>query len=318
MKLAVVIDPIEKLNPKKDSSIAMLRAAATLGLQLFYMTPADMYVVDGKPYAKLTQIEVSQTSTDWYSSQPSEHTALTQMDIIIMRKDPPFDMNYIYTTYLLELAENQGTLVVNKPQGLRDANEKYFTTQFPQCCPPTLISQDKQLLQNFWQQHSDVIYKPLDGMGGRSIFHVTESGRNINVIIDTLTENGQVPIMAQRYLPAIRTQGDKRILIVDDYVVPYTLARIPQGNDERGNLAQGAEGVVAAITPHELQMAQSMIPTLQARGLTLVGLDVIGEHVTEINVTSPTCLVEIEKATNEKVAERLIAKLLDFVKNRQS
>lgn len=318
MKLAVVIDPIEKLNPKKDSSIAMLRAAATLGLQLFYMTPADMYVVDGKPYAKLTQIEVSQTSTDWYSSQPSEHTALTQMDIIIMRKDPPFDMNYIYTTYLLELAENQGTLVVNKPQGLRDANEKYFTTQFPQCCPPTLISQDKQLLQNFWQQHSDVIYKPLDGMGGRSIFHVTESGRNINVILDTLTENGQVPVMAQRYLPAIKTQGDKRILIVDDYVVPYTLARIPQGNDERGNLAQGAEGVVAAITPHELQMAQSMIPTLQARGLTLVGLDVIGEHVTEINVTSPTCLVEIEKATSEKVAERLIAKLLDFVKNRQS
>ncbi len=310
MKLAVVIDPIERLNPKKDSSIAMLAAAQKLGLKIFYMTQADMSVENGKAQAWLTQIEVNFDNTSWYSETKSALTLLSELDIILMRKDPPFDMNYIYSTYLLELSEKDGVLIVNKPQSLRDANEKYFTTMFPDCSPLTLISQDLKQLKQFWQTHQDVIYKPLDGMGGRDIYHVDKSGSNLNVILDQLTNMQTTPIMAQKYLPAIKTNGDRRILIVDDYIVPYALARIPQGDDERGNLAQGAIGKVLPVSQHEQNMLEKIIPTLQQKGLIFVGVDIIGDSITEINVTSPTCIVEIEQASNQKIAERLIEKLI--------
>lgn len=310
MKLAVLIDPIEKLNPKKDSTIAMLFAAHKLGLELFYMTQKDLSVENGKAQAWLTSIEVNANNNVWYSKKSSSLTKLSELDIILMRKDPPFDLNYIYTTYLLELAERDGVLVVNKPQSLRDANEKYFTTMFADFCPTTLISQDLQQLKHFWQTHQDVIYKPLDGMGGSSIYHVDEHGRNLNVILEQLTNSQTMPIMAQKYLPAIKNMGDRRILIVDDYIVPYALARIPQGDDERGNLAQGAIGEVLAVNKHERSMLEKIIPTLQKKGLIFVGIDVIGECITEINVTSPTCIVEIEQASNENIAERLIEKLI--------
>lgn len=313
MKLAVVIDPIQTLNPKKDSTVAMLCAAQKQGLQLYYTTLADLFVSEGKAYAHLTKVEVNSCNESWYKVIRTSMECLDFVDILLMRKDPPFDMNYIYATYLLELAENQGVLVANKPQSLRDANEKYFCTHFPQLCPTTLISSTIEQLKDFWQQHQDVIYKPLDGMGGRSIFHVDERGQNLNVILDSLTNTETMPIMAQVYLPEIKTSGDKRILIVDDYVVPYALARIPQGDDERGNLAKGAKGEVVELTEHEHNLAQRLIPTLQNKGLRFVGLDVIGDYITEINVTSPTCIVEIEQATKEKIAERLISQLIKTV-----
>ena len=317
MKLAVVIDPIETLNPNKDSTVAMLRAAQKLGLTLFYIRQQDMFVENGKACALLTRIEINACNESWFVTKKSSVQPLSDLDIIIMRKDPPFDLNYIYSTYLLELAESDGVLVANKPQSLRDANEKYFCTLFPECCPNTLISQNVDQLKNFWQTHHDVIYKPLDGMGGRSIFHVNEHGNNLNVILDGLTHSQTVPIMAQEYLPAIKTGGDRRILIVDDYVVPYALARIPQGDDERGNLAKGAKGVVLSITEHERALVARLLPTLKAKGLIFVGIDVIGECITEINVTSPTCIVEIEKATGEKIAERLIKHLISVKENTQ-
>lgn len=311
MKLLVIIDPIETLNPKKDSTIAMLRAAQALNLDIFYTCQKDMFVEQGTPYAKITRLKVSASNEAWYETCHCAVCPLSDVDIILMRKDPPFDLNYIYTTYLLELAENAGVLVANKPQSLRDANEKYFCTLFPNCTPKTLISQESYQLKAFWQTHKNVIYKPLDGMGGRSIFHVDESGSNLNVILDALTHGGTTPIMAQEYLPAIKDSGDKRILVVDDYIVPFTLARIPQGDDERGNLAQGAKGQVLPITAHERQLAASILPTLQAKDLLFVGIDIIGGCVTEINVTSPTCIVEIEQGSNEKIAMLLINKLIE-------
>lgn len=312
MKLAVVIDPIEKLNPKKDSTIAMLQAASTLGLELYYMCQHDMFVEHGKPKALLTNICITPNKSPWFTVKKSSIVSLSEMDIILMRKDPPFDLNYIYSTYLLELAENDGVLVVNKPQSLRDANEKYFCTLFPECSPQTLISQNNDYLKQFWQTHKNVIYKPLDGMGGHSIFHVNQNGKNLNVILDTLTQNQTIPIMAQEYLPAIKSSGDKRILIIDDYIVPYTLARIPQGDDPRGNLAKGAKGEVLPITEHERGLAKSLLPTLKRKGLIFVGIDIIGEYITEINVTSPTCIIEIEQETNEKIALSLVEKIIQI------
>ncbi len=310
MKLAVVIDPIASLNPKKDTTVAMLRTAQKMGLQLFCMTQQDMFVDAGIAQAHMTQVEMNACNQSWYKLKKTMTKPLSDVDIILMRKDPPFDMNYIYTTYLLELAEKSGVLVANKPQSLRDANEKCFCTHFPTLSPATLISQNTEQLKSFWQTHQDVIFKPLDGMGGRSIFHVDKHGHNINVILDNLTQDQSTPIMAQIYLPDIKVSGDKRILIVDDFVVPYALARIPDGDDERGNLAKGARGEVVQLSDHEYKLAEQLIPTLKARGLSFVGIDVIGDFITEINVTSPTCLVEIEQATNQKIAERFMKYLI--------
>jgi glutathione synthase len=310
MKLAVIIDPIETLNPKKDSTIAMLRAAHTKGLSLYITSQKALYVRDARPFATLTPLTITTHKTNWYELGIEESLPLSELDIIVMRKDPPFDMNYIYTTYLLELAEKAGVLVANKPQGLRDANEKYFTNHFPKLSPPTLISQSYTELKAFYHEYNNVIFKPLDGMGGRGIFHIDEQGQNLNVCLEILTDNERTPIMAQRYIPEIKTGGDKRVLIIGDTIVPFALARIPEGDDPRGNLAKGASAEVIKLSPSDKKKAMALLPALKERGLYFVGIDIIGDYITEINVTSPTGIQEIEQHTDFDVSGLLIDTLI--------
>ena len=304
--LGVIMDPIQLISFKKDSSLAILLAAQKEGFELFYMTQQDLFLENGEPRAKLTPLRVFDNPNQWFELGESRDAALEEMDVLLMRKDPPFDSEFIYSTYILEAAEQRGSLVVNKPQSLRDCNEKVFATQFPQCTPPLLVSRDQERLKMFLAEHGDVVYKPLDGMGGTSIFRVSEGDQNLNVILETLTNYGQQTIMAQKYLPEI-TLGDKRILVVDGKVIPFCLARIPTGSDFRGNLAAGGRGVVQPLSERDQWIAQQVAPTLKERGLIFVGLDVIGDYLTEINVTSPTCIREIDNAENTQIGEQLIA-----------
>lgn len=307
IKFTVLMDSIESINPKKDSSLAMLYAAQQRGWETYIMTQNDVYAKEGHAYGRLTRVTVSMDPTHWFDYGESEECCLSSLDVIIMRKDPPFDMEYIYTTYLLDLAERDGVLVVNKPQSLRDANEKFFTVYFPDCVPDTLISRDMARLKAFWQQHQDVIFKPLDGMGGRAIFRAEKNCPNTNVILETLTDYGQSFIIAQRYIPEITTTGDKRILLLDGEPVPFGLARIPQGDESRGNLAAGAQGVVVELTERDRYLCQQIGPTLREMGLLFTGIDVIGDYITEINVTSPTCIQEIAKVSGIDIADQLMS-----------
>ncbi len=294
MKLAVLMDPLEHLKPYKDTTIAMIQSAYALGWSCAYFTPKDLFCLEGKAIAHVHEIEITDIhSPNWVKTKDLGEHALTDFDIILMRKDPPFDMEYIYATYALELAEQAGVLVANKPQSLRDANEKFFALNFSQCCPLTLVSKDILRLKNFWQTHKSVIFKPLEGMGGSSVFHVNEDGRNLSVILEVLTKNQTVNIMAQHYIPEIVSKGDKRILLINGEPIPYALARIPQKGELRGNLAAGARGEVVPITERDRWICQQIAPTLRAKGLYFVGIDVIGDYLTEINVTSPTCAREI-------------------------
>jgi len=304
--LGVIMDPIQLISFKKDSTLAILLAAQRQGFELFYMQQQDLFLENGEPRAKLTPLQVFDDPNRWYELGKSRDGALEEMDVLLMRKDPPFDSEFIYSTYILEAAEQRGSLVVNKPQSLRDCNEKVFATQFPQCTPPLLVSRDQARLKLFLAEHKDVVYKPLDGMGGTSIFRIKEGDQNLNVILETLTDYGQQTIMAQKYLPEI-TQGDKRILVVDGEVIPFGLARIPTGSDFRGNLAAGGHGVVQPLSERDQWIAQQIAPTLKERGLIFVGLDVIGDYLTEINVTSPTCIREIDNAEDTRIGDRLIA-----------
>ena len=304
--LGVIMDPIQLISFKKDSSLAILLAAQKEGFELFYMTQQDLFLENGEPRAKLTPLRVFDNPNQWFELGESRDAALEEMDVLLMRKDPPFDSEFIYSTYILEAAEQRGSLVVNKPQSLRDCNEKVFATQFPQCTPPLLVSRDQERLKMFLAEHGDVVYKPLDGMGGTSIFRVSEGDQNLNVILETLTKYGQQTIMAQKYLPEI-TLGDKRILVVDGKVIPFCLARIPTGSDFRGNLAAGGRGVVQPLSERDQWIAQQVAPTLKERGLIFVGLDIIGDYLTEINVTSPTCIREIDNAENTQIGDQLIA-----------
>ena len=304
--LGVVMDPIQLISFKKDSTLAILLAAQRQGFELFYMQQQDLFLENGEPKASLTPLRVFDDPDKWFELGESRVAALEEMNVLLMRKDPPFDSEFIYSTYILEAAEQRGSLVVNKPQSLRDCNEKVFATQFPQCTPPLLVSRDQARLKMFLAEHKDVVYKPLDGMGGTSIFRVSEGDQNLNVILETLTNYGQQTIMAQKYLPEI-TQGDKRILVVDGHVIPFGLARIPTGSDFRGNLAAGGRGVVQPLSERDQWIAQQVAPTLKERGLIFVGLDVIGDYLTEINVTSPTCIREIDNAEDTQIGDRLIA-----------
>jgi glutathione synthase len=304
--LGVIMDPIQLISFKKDSSLAILLAAQKEGFELFYMTQQDLFLENGEPRAKLTPLRVFDNPNQWFELGESRDAALEEMDVLLMRKDPPFDSEFIYSTYILEAAEQRGSLVVNKPQSLRDCNEKVFATKFPQCTPPLLVSRDQERLKMFLAEHRDVVYKPLDGMGGTSIFRVSEGDQNLNVILETLTNYGQQTIMAQKYLPEI-TLGDKRILVVDGKVIPFCLARIPTGSDFRGNLAAGGRGVVQPLSERDQWIAQQVAPTLKERGLIFVGLDIIGDYLTEINVTSPTCIREIDNAENTQIGDQLIA-----------
>ncbi|WP_165474735.1 glutathione synthase [Legionella nagasakiensis] len=303
MKIGVLMDPLSKIKPYKDSTVAMMQSAQSLGWSCAYFTQSDLFCHEGRAHAHVFAIHLQDESkADWAETTSLGEQPLASFDIILMRKDPPFDMEYIYATYALELAEQEGVLVANKPQSLRDANEKFFTLNFPQCCPPTLVSQDIQRLRAFWQQHRDVIFKPLEGMGGSAVFHVDEKGHNLSVILETLTHGQTVSVMAQQYIPEIITHGDKRILLIDGEPVPYALARIPAKGELRGNLAAGAQGKVVAINERDRWLCAQLAPVLKAKGLYFVGIDVIGDYLTEINVTSPTCIREIATETGLDIA----------------
>ena len=303
MKLAVLMDPLHTLTPYKDSTVAMLKSAQSQGWSSVYFTQADMFCRQGHAYANMTAVTIKdETTSDWVDVKPMGEHPLTAFDIILMRKDPPFDMEYIYATYALELAEREGVVVANKPQSLRDANEKFFTLNFPECCPPTLVSRDISRLREFHKKHQNVIYKPLEGMGGRAVFHVDDDARNLSVILEVLTHGQTVSIMAQQYIPDISTSGDKRILLINGEPVPFALARIPSPGELRGNLAAGAKGRVVEINERDRWLCAKIAPMLKAKGLYFVGIDVIGDYLTEINVTSPTCIREIAAETGLDIA----------------
>jgi glutathione synthase len=292
--LAVVMDPIAKIKFAKDSTLAMLLAAAARGWQLTYFEQSDLFLRDGVAYGRGRPLKVFADPAKWFELGESQLVKLGDFDCVFMRKDPPFDAEYIYTTYILERAELAGAFVANRPQGLRDMNEKVFTAWFPQCCAPTLITRSATEINAFAAEHGKIVVKPLDGMGGKSIF-VTEKGdKNLPVIIETLTDNGHRFAIAQRYVPDIAATGDSRVLLIDGQPVPYALARIPAAHDNRGNLAAGAKGVGRELNDRDRWLASEIGPLLAERGMVLVGLDVIGGFVTEINVTSPTGIRELD------------------------
>lgn len=305
IKLGVVMDPIADISYKKDSTMAMLWAAAARGWELFYIEPRWLCLEQGQPVSTAAPLQVFKDPDRWYRLGEYCRLDLGDLDIILMRKDPPFDNEFIYATYILEAAERLGTLVVNHCQSLRDCNEKVFATRFPECCPPVLVSRDKTRLKDFYAEHEDVIFKPLDGMGGTSIFHVRKGDPNLSVILETLTDFGTRTIMAQRYIPEI-SDGDKRILMIRGEPVPWCLARLPASGETRGNLAAGGTGRAQALTDRDRWIAAQVGPSLVERGLLFVGLDVIGDYLTEINVTSPTCIRELDSAGNLDIGGQLM------------
>ena len=306
LRIGVLMDPIATINTKKDTTLGLLRAASAAGHQLTYLEQADLTVRNGETMASLRSLTVYDDDTAWFAMSERYDASLSTLDVVLMRKDPPFDMEFFYTTQLLEDAERRGTLIVNRCASLRDCNEKLFATQFPECCPPLLVSRDPTALKAFHAEHGDVIFKPLDGMGGQSIFRVKENDPNLNVILETLTDKGGVTIMAQQYLPAIK-DGDKRVLMINGEAVPFCLARLPMAGENRGNLAAGGSGIVQPLSDRDRWIAEQVGPTLREKGLLFVGLDIIGDYLTEINVTSPTCMREIDRAKNTQIAEQLIA-----------
>ena len=311
ISIGIVMDPIADINYEKDSSLAMLWAAQKRGWQLFYIEMADLFIENGIARARTRPLEVFHDPDHFYTLGEASDQDLAELDVILMRKDPPFDNEFLYSTYILERAEATGTLVVNRPQSLRDFNEKVFATQFPQCCPPVLVSRDMQRLKHFHQQHKDVIFKPLDGMGGMSIFRAKAGDPNVNVILETLTLNGQQQIMAQRFIPEI-SEGDKRILLVDGEPMPYGLARIPSQGESRGNLAAGGRAEGVELTERDHWICQQVAPKLKESGLLFVGLDVIGDYLTEINVTSPTCIRQLDEMFGLDIG----GKLLDCIERK--
>ncbi|MEY3262528.1 MAG: glutathione synthase [Pseudomonadota bacterium] len=305
MKIAFVTDPLSGFKIYKDSTFAMMTEAASRGHELFVFGHGDL-LFDGKDVvANVCRITLTGEAEHWYRQDaPVQHT-LTAFDVVIERTDPPFNMEYIYATYLLELAELHGACVVNRPEAIRSHNEKLAITHFPQFIAPTLVTSDEARVRAFYEQHRDIILKPLDGMGGAGIFRVSQEGLNLGAIIETLTHNGLRTIMVQRYIPEI-SQGDRRVLLIGGEVVPYCLARIPQAGEVRGNLAAGGLGVAMPVSAREREIGEALAPILQKRGLLLVGLDVIGDYLTEINVTSPTCFQEITQQTGFHVAKMFI------------
>ncbi|HEV7716336.1 MAG TPA: glutathione synthase [Steroidobacteraceae bacterium] len=306
LRLGVVMDPIAHIKYAKDSTLAMLLAAQARGFELVYMEQNDLSLRDGVALGRTRPLTVRADPDAWYALGEPRTEALGGLDCILMRKDPPFDMEFIYTTYILERAEEAGVLVVNRPQGLRDMNEKAYTAWFPQCCAPTLITRDMADMEAFLREHGKMVCKPLDGMGGRSIFVVEREDKNMNVIFETLTDYGRRFAIVQRYIPDIVTSGDSRVLLIDGEPVPYALARIPTATDNRGNLAAGAKGVGRPLNDRDRWLAGQIGPVLAAQGVMFVGLDVIGGFVTEINVTSPTGIRELDKQFKLNIGDLLI------------
>jgi glutathione synthase len=317
IRLGVVMDPIDHIKYAKDSTLAMLLAAQAHGCELVYMEQSDLSLRDGRAFGRIRPLSVRADAQSWFTLGEARVAPLdTTVDCILMRKDPPFDTEYIYTTYILERAESAGVLVVNRPQGLRDMNEKVYTAWFPQCCAPTLITRDMADMEAFLREHGKIVCKPLHGMGGRSIFVVERHDKNMNVIFETLTDYGQRFAIVQRYLPEIVDTGDSRVLLVDGEPVPYALARMPSPTDNRGNLAAGAKGVGRPLNERDRWLAGQIGPTLAAKGMLFVGLDVIGGYVTEINVTSPTGIRELDKQFGLNIGDLLITAILRNLERR--
>jgi len=302
--VAVLMDPIAAIHVEKDSTLALLLEAQRRGHPLHYMTQSDLALRDAIPYARLAPLQVRDDADDWFTLGTAQWRDLREMQIVLARVDPPFDAQFLYDTMVLELAQRDGVRVINDPRGLRDANEKLFSLHFPQCIPPTVIARDAAEIRRFVAEHGDVVLKPLDGMGGRSIFRSGRGDPNLNVIIETLTAEGRNFTVAQRYIPEIR-DGDKRILMIDGEPVPYALARMPQGDDFRGNLARGGKGVGRPLSERDRWIAAQVGPELARRGMRFVGLDVIGDYLTEVNVTSPTCIRELDQQFGLNIAGML-------------
>ncbi len=304
-RLGIVMDPIGSIKVYKDSSVAMLLAAQSRGWELLYMEQPDLYQRDGRSYARVRRLRVRDQPDAWYELSGEEQLPLAELDVVLMRKDPPLDMEFLYTTYHLERAEQEGLLVVNHPASLRDCNEKLFATWFPQCCPPILVSRSLPQMREFIEEHGDVIVKPLDAMGGALVFRVSPRDPNTSVILETLLAHGQRSAMAQRYIPEI-SSGDKRILLIDGQPVPWALARIPAQGETRGNLAAGARGEGVGLSERDRWICAQVGPELRRRGLLFVGIDVIGDYLTEINVTSPTCIRELDSIYGLDIAGQLM------------
>ena len=305
IKLGMVMDSIDHINIKKDTSFAMLLEAQSRGWELHYIELNDLFLRNCRAYARTRTLTVQRDAQQWYQFIAEQDIPLDQLNVILMRKDPPFDQEYIYATYLLERAESMGVYVVNKPQSLRDANEKLFTAWFPQCCAETLVARDPARIRGFLQEQGEIILKPLDGMGGTSIFHLRQNDPNLSVILETMTHYNSRYVMAQKYLPEIK-DGDKRILMINGVAIPYALARIPAQGESRGNLAAGGRAEGRPLTEQDLWIANQVGPTLREKGLVFVGIDVIGDKLTEINVTSPTCVQELDQQFGLNIAGMLM------------
>lgn len=309
IRVAIVMDPIASITTYKDTSFRIALEAQARGYELLYLELADMFIEQGTAKARVRPLQVWDRSENYYQLGADQVVNMGDLDVIFMRKDPPFDIEFVYATHILDLAARDGALVVNRPQSLRDCSEKLFTAWFPDLIPATLVSRSTKQIREFHQQHKDIILKPLDGMGGASIFRVDADGANLGVIIETLTNHGKRFAMVQEYLPAIK-DGDKRILIINGEPVPYSLARIPSAGETRGNLAAGGSGRPQPLSDSDLALAKKIGPVLKEKGLYLVGLDVIGDRITEINVTSPTCMREIENAYQINIAGQLFDAVL--------
>lgn len=304
LKIGIVMDPIESITPYKDSSLAMLLEAERRGAEIHYFEQSDLRMLSGVATGRSTRLSVRDDSSEWFEKGASEIVELGKLDAILMRKDPPFDMEYIYTTYILDRAQEAGAIVVNHPQALRDMNEKAFTAWFPECTPLTLVTRSMDDMKAFVAEHGRAVVKPLDGMGGRSIFVVHKGDKNANVIYETLTDYGRQFAMAQQYIPEI-SDGDKRILLVDGEAIPYSLARIPTDEDNRGNLVAGAAAVGRPLTDADQRICEIIGPVLKDRGVLFCGIDVIGDYLTEVNVTSPTGIRELDKQFELNIAGNL-------------
>ncbi|WWP01324.1 MAG: glutathione synthase [Candidatus Dasytiphilus stammeri] len=305
IKLGMIMDPISNIHFNKDSSFAILLEAQRRKYEIHYMELNDLFIQKSIACARTRILNVKDNPYKWYSFYSENVISLHELNVIFMRKDPPLDQEFLYATYILEHAENQGTMIINKPQSLRDCNEKIFTTWFPDLIPDTLVTRNKSQILSFWRQHSDIILKPLDGMGGSSVFRITQNDVNVSVIIENLTANGQCYCMAQEFIADI-INGDKRVFIIDGEPIPYCLVRKAQYGETRSNLAAGGIGEVQPLSVRDMQIIRRIAPILQQKGLLFVGLDIIGDKLTEINVTSPTCIREIETASSYSITSKLM------------
>ena len=312
IKLGIVMDPIGSIKVHKDSSLAMLLAALKRDWELYYMEQSDLFLEGSRCHAQLTRLDVRDDENDWYTLSDKRTVPLDELDVILMRKDPPVDMEFIYTTFLLQRAAAHGVLVVNNPGAIRNASEKLYTAWFSQCSPPTRVSREIKRLKEFLDEHGDIIVKPLDGMGGASVFRIQMNDPNLNVILETITANGTKSTMAQRYIPEI-SAGDKRILMINGEPFPHALARIPTSGETRGNLAAGGRGEGVDLSKRDLWICEQLGPALREQGLMFVGLDVIGDYLTEINVTSPTCIRELDSIYNADIAGQFLDSIVNLL-----